>query len=136
MAFEAVKQAVNATSWDEESYGIYFTMDYNGQEINGNFEHLPQELEKADTAQFKKVVQAFADLDKRAFAFIKESLATAEGGEDIDVESLELTELMFYTDGSFSLGYYAGESDAGDLFIFVAFNSDFTMGPELIYEVF
>ncbi|KQO14723.1 leucine-rich repeat domain-containing protein [Paenibacillus sp. Leaf72] len=55
---------------------------------------------------------------------------------DEDVNELVLSGLEFAGDRTFRLGYDAGDSPAGQLYIYAAFNHKLEMESELIYEVY
>ncbi|MEK3901800.1 leucine-rich repeat domain-containing protein [Paenibacillus sp. FSL R7-0179] len=82
------------------------------------------------TSQIQKV---WAELDKLLDRVL---LQIAGAHPDEDVNELELAELNFADDGSFRIGYDAGDTPAGRLCIYAAFDSEGELDPELIYEMY
>jgi hypothetical protein len=60
----------------------------------------------------------------------------AEAHPDEDVTELVLSELGFDRDGIFRLGYDAGDTPAGQLYIFVEFDNKLGINGELVYETY
>lgn len=60
----------------------------------------------------------------------------AELHPDEDVNELVLSELEFDKDNTFRLGYNAGDTPAGHLYIYVAFNNELEMIGDLVYETY
>ena len=129
MAYKNIKDALGATSWDE-SYGYYFTIDYDGEELQGSLDYTKGVLDNPDLVQIKKIITKLKAQDEKAHKLIQKAYP------DEDATELFLSDLILYGDGSFSLGYGAGESPAGQLYLYVRFNSDFTMDEELIHEIY
>ncbi|WP_341281167.1 leucine-rich repeat domain-containing protein [Paenibacillus sp. FSL H8-0537] len=78
----------------------------------------------------KKMWEHFDELCESALALI------ASLHPDEDVNELVLAELEFAEDRTFRLGYDAGDSPAGQLYIYAAFNHKLEMDSELIYEAY
>lgn len=78
----------------------------------------------------KNVMNNFKILNKKAIHHIK----TYNSEEDCS--KLEKRYLIFYENGSFQIGYDAGESPAGNLTIYVTFHKDFSAEKGLIFEVY
>ena len=123
-----------------EPYGICFTKNIRGSqincsitsidssEINGSFECTDKELESLINTT-KNVFKNMPELDKKAKELIKINYPDEDN-------NLPLDDIIFYDNHEFSLGYDAGESVAGPLYIYVKFNKDFTRKKELIYEIY
>lgn len=72
----------------------------------------------------------FGELNDRALDLI------AGMHPDEDVNELVLSELAFDKDGTFRLGYDAGDTPAGQLYIYVLFNDKLEMNGDLVYETY
>jgi len=77
-----------------------------------------------------KVWEHFDVLTDKALSLI------ADTHPDEDVNELILSDLAFDRDGSFRIGYDAGETPAGHLYIYAAFSNKLEMNGELIYETY
>ncbi|MGF6355703.1 hypothetical protein ABIE27_003618 [Paenibacillus sp. 4624] len=55
---------------------------------------------------------------------------------DEDVSTLVLVDAAFQADGSLKLGFDAGDTPAGQLYIYAEFDSDLQISDELIYETY
>ena len=103
----------------------------------------------------KKVQFNFTGYNEDSLSNIKESLMTKLSAEletldnfalqtikeklNDKVKELELTDVIFDISGcygTFALGYYAGESPVGELYLLVKFDDEFNADKDLIYEVY
>ncbi|MEN1984605.1 MULTISPECIES: hypothetical protein [Paenibacillus] len=55
---------------------------------------------------------------------------------DEDVDELILAEVAFEENGNFRLGFDAGETPAGQLYLFAEFDEAFHLSEQLIYETY
>ena len=129
MTHKKIKEALGTTSWDE-SYGYYFTIDYDGDELHGSLDYTKEVLDNPDLVQVKKIINKLKAQDDRAHTLIQKTYP------EEDISELLLSDLILHQDGSFSLGYDTGDDSAGSLFVYIRFNSDFSMEEELIYETY
>lgn len=72
----------------------------------------------------------FGELNDRALDLI------AGMHPDEDVNELVLSELAFDKDGTFRLGYDAGDTPAGQLYVYVLFHDKLEMNGDLVYETY
>lgn len=128
--YQAIRDALQTVSWEDEPYGIYFAITYQGRELNGSFFGDKDAVKLTDPAQLKRIVAKLDELDVRAHKLLQKE------NPDEDAAELDLSDIIIYTNGVVSLGYDAGESPAGQLFLYAAFNADFRLQTELIYEVY
>ena len=81
----------------------------------------------------KRLSVELTELDQEALSLIKENFI------EEDIEGISLTDVMFDKSGcydAFALGYYVGESPAGELYLLVSFNEEFEANPEVICEAY
>lgn len=128
--FQNIRDALKTTSWEDEPYGLYFAITYQNRELNGSMAGDKAEIADMDTQQLERIVSDLAELDERALELIQRENPDEDAGE------LELSDIIIYVNGAVSLGYDAGESPAGQLYIYAAFNADFSLQDELIFETY
>ncbi|MFD0870429.1 Internalin-J precursor [Chlamydia abortus] len=110
----------------------YYTaaLHYQGNELSVTAD-VPA---KADMKRLSPIIKkAWLNLDEltlRALDLI------AQTHPDEDVSELVLSELRFDGDGTTRLGYDAGDTPAGQLYIYVSFNRKLEMNRQLIYETY
>ena len=81
----------------------------------------------------KRLAAEISELDQEALHLIKENFP------EEDIEGISLTDIMFDKSGcydAFALGYYVGESPAGELYLLVSFDEEFEANREVICEVY
>lgn len=124
----------NGINWEETVGGIYFTCHKLAKEIQFSFTGYKEEnLSDIKDSLMIKLSTELETLDSFALQIIKEKL------DDDKTKKLELTDVMFDISGcygAFALGYYAGESPAGELYLLVKFDGRLNADRDLIYEVF
>lgn len=124
----------NGINWEETVGGIYFTCHKLAKEIQFSFTGYKEEnLSDIKDSLMIKLSTELETLDNFALQIIKEKL------DDDKTKKLELTDVMFDISrcyGAFALGYYAGESPAGELYLLVKFDNELNADRDLIYEVF
>ena len=124
----------NGINWEETVGGIYFTCHKLAKEIQFSFTGYKEEnLSDIKDSLMIKLSTELETLDNFALQIIKEKL------DDDKTKKLELTDVMFDISGcygAFALGYYAGESHAGELYLLVKFDDEFNADKDLIYEVY
>lgn len=128
--FQNIRDALKTISWEDEPYGLYFAITYQNRELNGSMAGDKAEIADMDTQQLERVVSDLAELDERALELIQRENPDEDAGE------LELSDIIIYVNGAVSLGYDASESPAGQLYIYAAFNADFSLQDELIFETY
>ncbi len=77
-----------------------------------------------------KLYKNFAQINQDALAFIQQK------HPDENVESLKPSDIIFDDEKTFRIGYDAGESPAGQLFLYVSFDKKFKIENEIIYETY
>mgnify|MGYP000862040692 FL=1 len=121
-------------SWDSSQAGIYFVSRKSGKDLHFSFSgYSEKDIKSIPAALMKRLAAEIAELDQKALRLINENFA----GEDI--EGITLTDVMFDKSGcydAFALGYYVGESPAGELYLLVSFDEEFEANREVICEVY
>ena len=123
----------NGINWKETVGGIYFTSHKLAKEVQFSFTGYKEEnLSDIKDSLMIKLSTELETLDNFALQIIKEKL-------DDKTKKFELTDVMFDISGcygAFALGYYAGESPAGELYLLVKFDDELNADKDLIYEVY
>ena len=123
----------NGTNWEETSGGIYFTSHMLSKKVQFSFTGYNKDsLSNIKESLMTKLSAELETLDNFALQTIKEKL-------NDKVKELELTDVIFDISGcygTFALGYYAGESPVGELYLLVKFDDEFNADKDLIYEVY
>ena len=123
----------NGINWEETSGGIYFTSRMLSKKVQFNFTGYNEDsLSNIKESLMTKLSTELETLDNFALQTIKEKL-------NDKVKELELTDVIFDISGcygTFALGYYAGESPVGELYLLVKFDDEFNADKDLIYEVY
>lgn len=88
-----------------------------------------KEIEKLSSI-ITKLYKNFAQLNQKALAFIQQK------HPDENIEILKPSEIIFNDEESFKIGYDAGDSPAGRLFLYVSFDAKLKMSDEIIYETY
>lgn len=124
----------NGINWEETSGGIYFTSHMLSKKVQFSFTGYNEDsLSNIKESLMTKLSTELETLDNFALQTIKEKL------DDDKTKKLELTDVMFDISGcygTFALGYYAGESHAGELYLLVKFDDELNADKDLIYEVY
>ena len=124
----------NGINWEETSGGIYFTSHKLSKKVEFSFTGYNKDsLSNIKESLMTKLSTELETLDNFALQTIKEKL------DDDKTKKLELTDVMFDISGcygTFALGYYAGESHAGELYLLVKFDDEFNADKDLIYEFY
>ena len=120
-------------NWEETSGGIYFTSHMLSKKVQFSLTGYNEDsLSNIKQSLMTKLSVELETLDNFALQTIKEKL-------NDKAEELELTNVMFDISGcygTFALGYYAGESHAGELYLLVKFDDELNADKDLIYEVY
>lgn len=121
-------------SWDSSPAGIYFISRRSGKDLHFSFsEYSEKDVKAIPTALMKRLAAEIAELDQEALRLIKENFP------EENVEGITLTDVMFDKSGcydAFALGYYVGESPAGELYLLVSFDEEFEANREVLCEVY
>lgn len=121
-------------NWEETSGGIYFTSHMLSKKVQFSFTGYNEDsLSNIKESLMTKLSAELETLDNFALQTIKEKL------DDDKTKKLELKDVMFDISGcygAFALGYYAGESHAGELYLLVKFDDELNADKDLIYEVY
>ena len=143
----------NVESWTVEPHGVYFVArqlaadgvaNHEDHTIETQVENVEQafksfniscsgytEVEVLSLPMWEQLYDQLDKLDRLAQEIIQKKKWTEEPVE------LELTDIMLDTSGcygAFALGYDVGESTAGQLYVLVSFDENFTAPQDVIYE--
>ena len=121
-------------SWDSSTAGIYFVSRKSGKDLHFSFSgYSEKDIKSIPDSIMKRLSVELAELDQEALRLIKENFP------EENVEGITLTDVMFDKSGcydTFALGYYVGESPAGELYLLVSFDEEFEANNEVICEVY
>lgn len=121
-------------SWDSSTAGIYFVSRKSGKDLHFSFSgYSEKDIKSIPDSIMKRLSVELAELDQEALRLIKENFP------EENVEGISLTDVMFDKSGcydTFALGYYVGESPAGELYLLVSFDEEFEANNEVICEVY
>lgn len=121
-------------SWDSSPAGIYFVSRRASKDLHFSFSgYSEKDIKSIPDSLMKRIAAEITELGQKALRLINENFA----GEDI--EGITLTDVMFDKNGcygAFALGYYVGESPAGELYMLVSFDEEFEANSEVICEVY
>ena len=131
----------NVESWSEEPYGVYFVSRRLG---NNRLENEGQAFQKLNISctnyteaevlslpMWEQLYVQLDELDQLAQEIIQKEISQEES------VVLTLTDIMLDKSGcydAFALGYDMGESTAGQLYVLVSFDKNFTARQDVIYE--
>ena len=131
----------NVESWSEEPYGVYFVSRRLGtnrlENVGQAFQNLNiscTDYTEAEVLSLPMWEQLYVQLDK--LDQLAQEIIQKEMPPDEPVV-LILTDIMLDTSGcygAFALGYDMGESTAGQLYVLVSFDKNFTARQDVIYE--
>jgi hypothetical protein len=121
-------------SWDSSPAGIYFVSRRASKDLHFSFSgYSEKDIKSIPDSLMKRIAAEITELGQKALRLINENFA----GEDI--EGITLTDVMFDKSGcygAFAIGYYVGESPAGELYMLVSFDEEFEANSEVICEVY
>ncbi len=121
-------------SWDSSTAGIYFVSRKSSKDLHFSFSgYSEKDIKSIPDSIMKRLSVELAELDQEALRLIKENFP------EENVEGITLTDVMFDKSGcydAFALGYYVGESPAGELYLLVSFDEEFEANREVICEVY
>lgn len=121
-------------NWEKHDSGIYFLGRYLNKDINIYFTgYCEQDLVLLSDDFMFSLYRNLDHLDKKAQKVIHDNLP------DLADSVLELRELILDKSGyygEFALGYDAGVSPAGSLYLLVKFDKYFHADRELVYEIY
>ena len=121
-------------SWDSSPAGIYFVSRRASKDLHFSFSgYSEKDVKSIPDSLIKRLAAEIAELDQKALCLINENFP------DEDIEGISLTDVMFDKSGcydAFALGYYVGESPAGELYMLVSFDEEFDANNEVICEVY
>lgn len=121
-------------SWDSSKAGIYFVSRKPGKDLHFSFSgYSEKDVKSIPDSLMKRLATEIAELDQKALRLIKENFP------EENVEGITLTDVMFDKSGcydAFALGYYVGDSPAGELYLLVSFDEEFEANSEVICEVY
>lgn len=131
----------NVESWTVEPHGVYFVSRRLGTNRLENVGQAFQKLNisctdytEAEVLSLPMWEQLYIQLDK--LDQLAQEIIQKEMPPDEPVV-LILTDIMLDTSGcygAFALGYDMGESTAGQLYVLVSFDKNFTARQDVIYE--
>ena len=120
--------------WDSSTAGIYFVSRKSGKDLHFSFSgYSEKDIKSIPNSIMKRLSIELTELDQEALRLIKENFP------EENVEGITLTDVMFDKSGcydAFALGYYVGESPAGELYLLVSFDEEFEANREVICEVY
>ena len=131
----------NVESWTVEPHGVYFISRRLGtnrlENVGQAFQNLNiscsgyTEDEMLSLTFWPQLYAKLDELDRVAQKIIQKEMPPD------DPVVLKLTDIMLDTSGcygAFALGYDVGESTAGQLYVLVSFDENFTARQDVIYE--
>ena len=131
----------NIESWTVERHGVYFISRWLGTNRLENVEQTSQKLSISCTdyteddilslSMWEQLYVQLDELDQLAQEIIQKEISQEES------VVLTLTDIMLDKSGcynAFALGYDMGESTAGQLYVLVSFDKNFTARQDVIYE--
>ncbi|KOR88054.1 leucine-rich repeat domain-containing protein [Paenibacillus solani] len=118
-----------------------FEYDVSFPSYKSALQFMEQELSLRANVSNKADIERLSPIIKKVWANLTELNdkalnRIAELHPDEDVSELVLSELEFDKDNMFRLGYNAGETPAGHLYIYVAFNNELEIIGDLVYETY
>ena len=131
---KALTASLGASEYNIVELNIHFTLPFDM--INSGTLKVCLEMEESDDIQkyslehMQKILSRFSEWDTSGRALIKQ-----EHPEE-DENQPELNDLIVKPDGSFKVGFDAGEAEEGQLFLYVCFSSTFEVEMELEYELY
>ena len=121
-------------SWERSPAGIYFISRKSDKDLHVSFSgYSERDVKSIPDPLMKRLSVELTELDQEALRLIKENFP------EEDIEGISLTDIMFDKSGcydAFALGYYVGESPAGELYLLVSFNEEFDANSEVICEAY
>ncbi len=121
-------------SWERSPAGIYFISRRPDKDLHFSFSgYSERDVKSIPDPLMKRLSVELTELDQEALRLIKENFP------EEDIEGISLTDIMFDKSGcydAFALGYYVGESPAGELYLLVSFNEEFDANSEVICEAY
>ncbi|GAE08037.1 hypothetical protein JCM10914_4296 [Paenibacillus sp. JCM 10914] len=123
-------EGIGTFQYDSSRSFYKTTVHYMGNEIPVSAEVSNESDMKRLSPIIMKAWERFEELSDQALNLI------ATTHPDEDVTQLAIAELEFNRDNTFRLGYDAGETPAGQLCIYVAFNINLEMSSDLVYETY
>ena len=121
-------------SWDSSTAGIYFVSHKSDKDLHFSFSgYSEKDIKSIPDSIMKRLSVELTELDQEALRLIKENFP------EENLEGISLTDIMFDKSGcydAFALGYYVGESPAGELYLLVSFDEKFEANNEVICEVY
>ena len=120
--------------WDSSTAGIYFVSRKSGKDLHFSFSgYSEKDIKSIPDSIMKRLSVELTELDQEALRLIKENFP------EENLEGISLTDIMFDKSGcydAFALGYYVGESPAGELYLLVSFDEKFEANREVICEAY
>lgn len=124
----------NGKEWDNNIAGIYFISQHFKPELHLNFTgYLESDVFSISDDFMKRLFRELEQLDEEVHKVIQNEYPNE------DVSELELIDIIFDKSGcygAFALGYDAGESPAGQLYLLVKFDEQFQADTEFVYETY
>ncbi|MGQ8875168.1 leucine-rich repeat domain-containing protein [Paenibacillus sp. TSA_86.1] len=116
--------------YDNETTVYYLNMQDEGRELRVTAQISTKAGMDALSASFEAVWEEWPVLRERALHII------GKAHPDEDTSTLVLADAEFQADGSLKLGFDAGDTPAGQLYIYAEFDSGLQISNELIYETY
>ncbi|MGO4528298.1 leucine-rich repeat domain-containing protein [Paenibacillus sp. 2TAF8] len=116
--------------YDNETTVYYLNMQEEGRELRVTAQISTKAGMDTLSAFFIAAWEQWDVLRERALNII------GEAHPDEDISTLVLADAEFQADGSLKLGFDVGETPAGQLYIYIEFDSSLQITNELIYETY
>jgi hypothetical protein len=137
---EDIKRALSVSAWEVREYGgsnLYFeTLCEHAEDglLHGSLElEHESDLEKLDAEHLAAVMGKLREFHEKAFWYLQ-SIGSDE--KDEDGEPPAFSDIIFYPNGGFSLGFDFGETEGGRMFVYVKFTENFEISDDIIYELY
>lgn len=128
---EQVLALLRAKAWEVIGASVSVTAFWQDRTLPIRFEGFQEtEVWAFDQAQLRELLSRLPALNETAHAVIQAAVPEEDAGE------LALGDIVIYRDGQLALGYDAGPSAGGEVYLYVRFDSAFQPDAELIYEVY
>lgn len=123
-------EEVGTFNYDNSFSSYSATLIYKGNDIAASVDAST----KADMEQLSPMIRGAWERKDELIGQALELIAQAHPDEDVN--ELVLSALEFDRDGAFRLGYDAGETPAGQLYIYALFSAALELDSSLVYETY
>nr|WP_145402523.1 leucine-rich repeat domain-containing protein [Paenibacillus xylanexedens] len=123
-------QGMGTFHYDNEMTLYYMDWQEEGRELRVTAEIKTKSSMEALCPYIEAAWEQWPELRERALHVI------GKANPDEDVSELVFADAVFQVDGSLRLGFDAGETPGGQLYIYVEFDEQLELSDELIYEMY